>query len=358
MHFSGRSVDGYDIVRIAALSGLIGCSGSVDHAPPITGYDGDAAVTDHPVLSEDHDNSAPDSPSSPKSCGSEASGTDNHCGVADDDDCCASLLAPGGKFLRYYDGVGFDKTDFPATVSAFWLDKFPVTVGRFRKFVEAYPDSRPSNGDGAHPNVPASGWRQDFPIAQDQHSLRQDLLQKPASCVTPSWTDSPGANEELPINCVTWYEMFAFCAWDGGRLPSVAEYQFAALGGEQQRVYPWSVPPNSQAVDPSFAVYSPDPMQNPLPAPLPVGSRPKGAGRWGQLDLAGNVQSLLLDQGKGEPEHCADCVTLIPGTTADPRMAQGGYYGGGYMLLQSAFVYSQSADQRWDTTGGRCVRMK
>ena len=346
-------------VTYAGLSALFACSGSVDRSPPITGFADDAAVADHTGENETPDSDAPDGPpSTPSSCRSEAPGTDNQCGQASGDDCCASLLVPGGKFLRYYDGVGFDKTEFPATVSAFWLDKYPVTVGRFRKFVEAFPDSRPKAGDGAHPNVPESGWKSSFPIAADQLSLRQVLAEKPATCVAPTWTDTPGSGEDLPINCVTWYEMFAFCAWDGGRLPSVAEYQFAALGGAQQRVYPWSVPPDSQVVDASYAVYSPDPVKNPLPAPLPVGTRPKGAGLWGHLDLAGNVESLLLDQDLGDPGNCANCVILVPGVSPDSRLTQGGYFGGGYMLLQSASVFSQFADQRRDSAGGRCVRMK
>jgi formylglycine-generating enzyme required for sulfatase activity len=37
------------------------------------------------------------------------------------------------------------------------------------------------------------------------------------------WTDAPGANENKPMSCVTWYEAMAFCIWDGGYLPTVNE---------------------------------------------------------------------------------------------------------------------------------------
>jgi hypothetical protein len=45
-----------------------------------------------------------------------------------------------------------------ATVSAYSLDKYPVTVGRFRRFVEAYAAGAPAPGNGAHPLIPGSGW--------------------------------------------------------------------------------------------------------------------------------------------------------------------------------------------------------
>src|SRR6202007_2812018 len=63
-----------------------------------------------------------------------------------------------------------------------------------------------------------------------------------SSCDVPNtatWTTSPGTQENLPMNCVNWYESYAFCIWDGGFLPSEAEWEYAAAGGSQQREYPW-----------------------------------------------------------------------------------------------------------------------
>ena len=50
-----------------------------------------------------------------------------------------------------------------------------------------------------------------------------------------TWLDTPGTptEEDYPINCIDWYEAFAFCIWDGGYLPTEAEWGYAAAGGQQ-----------------------------------------------------------------------------------------------------------------------------
>jgi formylglycine-generating enzyme required for sulfatase activity len=137
-----------------------------------------------------------------------------------------------------------------------------------------------------------------------------------------SWTDTPGTNEALPMNCITWYEAAAFCAWDGGFLPTEAQWNYAAAGGDEQRAYPWSNPPSSLAIDCSYANYYVD-----MPAGTycvngttsglnRVGSEsPKGDGRYGQADLASNIWEWTLDWYQSPYANpCNDCAALAPGS--------------------------------------------
>jgi len=146
------------------------------------------------------------------------------CGPSGNDDCCKSLLVPGGTFYRSYDGVDYVEKDYPATVSDFYLDKYEVTVRRFRMFVNAgmgTQKSPPADGAGAHPRIAGSGWSSAWNanLAADADALK--TAQK-CFAAYQSWTDAPGSNESKPVNCLNWYTAFAFCAWDGGRLPGAA----------------------------------------------------------------------------------------------------------------------------------------
>lgn len=191
------------------------------------------------------------------------------------DESCQAAACPGT------DG------DFPATLSTFSLDAFEVTVGRFRKFVNAYPTSKPGPGDGKNPRNPEdSGWDSawDVHLPDSEEAMRAALMST-ERCFDPrTWTEFPGVNEFYPMNCVTWYEAMAFCAWDGGRLPTRAEWNYAAAGGEEQRVYPWS---REATIDSTHAIFETE------AGPSVVGTRPNGRGKWLQYDLAGNVAEWI-----------------------------------------------------------------
>lgn len=86
------------------------------------------------------------------------------CGALNNDDCCRALTVPGGAYFRSYDvarDASSGDTSAPATISSFQLDKYDVTVARFRAFVaegmgtQAKP---PATGTGAHPKIPGTGW--------------------------------------------------------------------------------------------------------------------------------------------------------------------------------------------------------
>jgi formylglycine-generating enzyme required for sulfatase activity len=285
--------------------------------------------------------------------GASCVGLPSTCGGTASSDCCASPLVPGGTFKRGYDGVGNTDGTKVATVSDFRLDAFEVTVGRYRKFVEAYPGSKPAVGAGKHPKNPFdTGWDASWTnfLPSDQSTLRMEMLN---SCDGPiNWRDAAGNNpgtETTPITCVTWYEAYAFCAWDGGRLPTEAEWNYAAAGGSDQRVYPWSVPAATTTIDPTYAIYSGVPFRT-------VGvDSPKGDGKWGHSDLAGNVREWVLDLFDGYPIPCSDCAILSSGTSTS-RSIRGGWAGDAPSNVTASARYYQNPTGISYAAGIRCVR--
>lgn len=265
-------------------------------------------------------------------------------------DCCASSVVVGGMFNRSNDGA------FPATVGDFGLDVYEVTVGRFRVFVNAGKGTQaspPGAGDGAHPKIASSGWSASWSgeLATDTAGLRASLK---CNAAYPSWTDAPAGKETNPINCVTWFEAFAFCAWDGGRLPTEAEWNYAAAGGSEQRAYAWGA-----NIDHTMAAYdcSGRGQETCLFSDMrPVGSfSPQGDGKWGHADLTGNVWEYTLDYS-AVPYRlttCADCADLQP---ASYRTFRGGSFANeSFNEVTSLRLERSPAIADYDV-GVRCAR--
>ena len=169
--------------------------------------------------------------------------------------CCESLLVSGDTFDQG------EPDAFRSTVSSFYLDKYEATVSRMRRFVTAYDAwtaaGNPRAGAGAHPSIPGSGWD---PAWNARLPANVVALTAPSGAslkcggTLSTWLDNAG-HELQPINCVTFYVSYAFCIWDGGRLPTEAEFEFAAAGGSDDRLYPWGNAPVPSDTDATHAAY-------------------------------------------------------------------------------------------------------
>ncbi len=288
----------------------------------------------------------------PPSC----SGLAATCGPSGNDDCCKSLLVPNGTFYRSYDGVApYTDPNYPATVDGFYLDKYEITVGRFRQFVNAgmgTQTNHPAAGAGASPLIAGSGWNSTWntSLSADTASLKTAM-----KCTSGyrTWTDTAGSNETMPVTCLDWYTAFAFCAWDGGRLATEAEWNYAASGGSEQRYYPWSNPPTSTTIDDSYAVY----CGGACISTQNVGSKsPTGDGKWGQSDLAGNVWEWTLDW-YASPYSISPCDNCADLRAASNRELRGGSFEDLAPILRSAGRdnYSLPGDH-YGAIGSRCAR--
>jgi formylglycine-generating enzyme required for sulfatase activity len=229
--------------------------------------------------------------------------------------CCSNILVPSGTFPMGDPSTAPPEHD--ATVSDFYLDEYEVTVGRFRKFVEQFDGTPPPDGAAAHPLIAGSGWdgAWNTSLASWQATLIGNVT---CSSSYQTWRDTPSGTEERPVNCVSWYEAFAFCAWDGGRLPTEAEWEYAAAGGSENRLYPWgnATPDNTLA---AFGCLYAGTSSCAFEDIAAVGSLPAGAGRWGHKHLAGNMYEWALDwydsgwySGRGAFATIAPTRTQLP----------------------------------------------
>ncbi|HEY6079464.1 MAG TPA: SUMF1/EgtB/PvdO family nonheme iron enzyme [Polyangiaceae bacterium] len=250
--------------------------------------------------------------------------------------CCETIWVPGGTYTM---GRHSEEPTLPfaRTVSGFYLDRFEVTVGRMRAFTADY--RLPNEGGGAHPRIPGSGWHEaweELPhpdpdlggITSVPKTFEELIDQMSTLCPEERRTWNNGAL--LPANCVNWYVAFAFCAWDGGRLPTEAEWNYAAAYGAAERPYPWSVDETDFAISEVHLAFA-DALEPPT-RPLEVGTHPAGRGGFfrypgrGHDDLAGNVAEWTLDSWSDSPaESCSDCFE--PWSDVPERVTRGGSFG-------------------------------
>jgi sulfatase modifying factor 1 len=357
---SGLGVDASMAATSGGLTGLpdAGEADATDAAHPSTG-DGSRGSSDAGAFAP---NCAPGGP-----------GLSN-CG-ATEESCCASEIVAGGTFFRTY-SVGptgpINEAD-PATVSSFQLDKYLVTVGRFRQFANAWNNGsgyEPPVGSGKHAylnngqglNMTGGGYEPGWVASSDSLIAPTSANLDCGTGTYPSWTSAVGANENLPINCVNAWEAQAFCIWDGGFLPSEAEWEYAAAGGSQQREFPWgSIDPGTNS---QYAIYDGDYTRDAGACPgsacfAPVGTATLGVGLFGQLDLVGEVFEWTPDTwgvGIAFVDPCKDCAHL--GLANDARIPRGGYIGSGTLELLSGAptTFLANPSTRYLSLGFRCAR--
>jgi formylglycine-generating enzyme required for sulfatase activity len=144
----------------------------------------------------------------------------------------------------------------------FWIDRTEVTNAQFRLCVEAGACGPP---------------------------------QKASSASRLRYYDDP-QYDDYPVVNVTWRQARAYAAWVGGRLPSEAEWAYAARGPEGA-TYPWGEgTPNAGLLNYNFAVDD----------TTPVGSYPEGASWCGALDMSGNVWEWTSSLLQPYPYDAAD----------------------------------------------------
>jgi formylglycine-generating enzyme required for sulfatase activity len=204
-----------------------------------------------------------------------------------------------------------------------------------------------------------TGWRAEWNAdLTDDENGRWDRYTTFKSAGLPDAVES----EDRPVGAVTWTQAYAFCIWDGGFLPTETEWNYAAAGGYEQRVYPWSSPdPKSTTLDCAHAAFQQYDgiVCDPDDDALPVGSKsPLGDGKWGHADLAGNRSEWTLDYLDIYTEPCVDCARVFaPDPSERPAFAPQRVHRGIYNTLLTSERSSEDESGTYDSMiGVRCAR--
>ena len=239
-------------------------------------------------------------------------------------------------------------------MSAYLIDKYPVTNAKYRKFIE-------SGGYKQRDFWSDAGW---------------DYVQQSKPLDSDGVHSALDGEDDCPVVNVSWYEAEAFAKYAGKRLPTEAEWEKAARGTDG-RIYPWGN---------EFDKTKLNCAESKIEKPTPVTKFPEGISGYGCFDMAGNVWEWTADwfdsqyyrsapdrdpQGPakaeekpffGRPEDVGTSIyDLEPAeagdsTLSDCKVLRGGSWnGGGVIHIRCANRDYDEPDYKNDTIGFRCA---
>lgn len=204
--------------------------------------------------------------------------------------------------------------------SDFAIDETEVTVDQFAECVEADGCTEPSTGEPCNWGVTGHG--------------------------------------DHPVNCVTYPQAAAYCAWANKRLPTAEEWEYAARYNDNRK-YPWGDSTADYNTKSNFAV-----LTDGYEFTAPVGSYTAGNSALGLKDMSGNVwewtQSLACFNETGACDNCpagASCSNACDVCEVTDRVIKGGCYNNGLSTTRSAYRTYNSGlnDGNSAVIGFRCA---
>jgi formylglycine-generating enzyme len=238
-----------------------------------------------------------------------------------------SQIAAAFNISRHPDLIKAETPQHTVIINSFYLDKYEVTNSAFQNFVR-------SNRQWSAARIPKQFQNGNYLKDWDGDNF-------------------PKGKGRNPVVNVSWYAAIAFCQYVGKRLPTEAEWEFAARGGLRDKMFPWGDAP----ADRTRANYAGSDVKS----TTPVGSY--AANGYGLFDMAGNVWEFMAD----EWGPYSDLPQINPVAGGDlfldnsfyevttRRVIRGGSFGGVPLNLRVTYRDSHPPDGAREFVGFRCA---
>lgn len=234
--------------------------------------------------------------------------------------------------LRTRYGVNFpgsfenEAPEHTVSIGSFRMGRYEVTNERFAEFVAAHSEWHPSQ----------------LPPAMHNGRYLEHWI---------NGTYAEGQGDH-PVVFVTWHAAQCFCRWAGGRLPTEAEWEYAARAGGDSE-FPWgeALPSPERVNYGASGLGKTTPVGAYLPNPL------------GLYDMAGNVWEWLLDEWESTYPGGPLVNPITGGDVADAavravqgrRAIRGGSFAGGIINLRTRWRDSHIVSNAVEFVGFRCI---
>ena len=255
----------------------------------------------------------------PKRFGAKAGNTVNQSEKNKNTNHNGMVWIDGGTFMMGGDNNQASPDEYPkhkVTVNGYWMDATEVTNQQFAAFVNAthyvtIAERKPDWNELKKQLPPDTPKPDDSVLVAASLVFRQPKEIDGLNDYTQWWDWKPGADwqhphgagstiigkEKYPVVHIAWTDAVAYCKWAGKRLPTEAEWEFAARGGLENNIYPWGNEPVSVGKQKANYWQGQFPVKNTVEDGFfytaPVGSfAPNG---YGLYDMAGNVWEWTAD---------------------------------------------------------------